>query len=179
MLITPQFSLSDLFAQILNKIKSFDTMNNANKAGLWAIRANVYVEYGYEGVKNAVSYMRKAVTTDPDNAFWHFMKGMFMGRLRRMEGGLVMPENEEFQALRTAIELREDPAFIAFAGEAYLETAKTAKRLHVIKRTDKDAEKQVASLLQDLNEVAAKYFKYVFSFFSCDKSVMSAKAEYS
>lgn len=141
-------------------------MNDANKAGLWAIRANVYVEYGYEGVKNAVSYMRKAVNIDSDNAYWHFMKGMFMGRLRRMEGGQIMPEDEEFLALRTAIDLREDPAFIAFTGEAYLETAKTAKKLHMLEKSDRDSEKQVANLLQGLNEVAAKYFKYVFSIFS-------------
>lgn len=142
-------------------------MSDSNRAGLWAIRANVYVEYGYEGVRSAVTYINNAVMLDPQNAFWHFMKGMFMGRLRRLEGGLVMPKNEEFQALRTAIDKREDASFIAFAAEAYSETAKIAKKLYMqkLKQTEKDIGKLLAGKLQELNEVAAKYFKCVFCLF--------------
>lgn len=150
--------------QLLKKIEPYDSMNNANKAGIWGIRASVYVEYGYEGVKAAVDYIQNAIDLDRFNPFWHFMKGIYLGRLRRMEDTLTMPSMNEIRALEYALKIRVDPAFLAFTAEVYLEIAKIVMKLYKEKRSNNPHRiiEQLYAELDLCNQKAAEYFKFVF-----------------
>ncbi len=136
-------------------------MDKINRAGVWAIRANVYVEYGYEGVKAAIVYINEAIALDPENPYWYFMKGMYMGRLRRMTSGFAIPLPEELSSLKKAMDMHKDPAFIAFTAEVYLETAKRAGKLCETKflGSDKDSLRSLNAELVTFNKTAAMLFK--------------------
>lgn len=162
------FHNSNNTLQVLAKIKSYDSMSEGNKAGIWAIRASVYIKYGYTGIIRAVEYMKKAISLDPNNAHWHFMKGKYLGRLRRMENVFTIPGNEEFSALKKAVHIKKDPYFIAFIAELYIEIAKGAKMSSIQKfiNCDTKAKKQFHLKLNKFYEDAAKLFEYAFFFLS-------------
>ncbi|XKL61669.1 hypothetical protein PGB90_001502 [Kerria lacca] len=174
--------------QVLAKIKSYDSMSEGNKAGIWAIRASVYIKYGYTGIIRAVEYMKKAISLDPNNAHWHFMKGKYLGRLRRMENVFTIPGNEEFSALKKAVHIKKDPYFIAFIAELYIEIAKGAKMSSIQKfiNCDTKAKKQFHLKLNKFYEDAAKLFEKSVNLnqdcahllFRCGKGLMNLPPPY-
>lgn len=149
--------------QILKKITPYDDLNDTNKAGIWAIRANLYIEFGYLGVKAAIEYIKTATTIDNKNPYWYFTKGVYLGRLRRLENGLAVPSVDEIAALEFAMKLKEDASFMAFAAEVYTETAnRSMKQYQELFHSTK--EKQRNELLRQndlLNQHAAMLFKFV------------------
>jgi hypothetical protein len=147
---------------MLEKITSYEAMDAANKAGIWGIRASVYAEYGYGGVKKAIEFVNKAIELDNKNAYWHFYKGVYLGRLRRMEKGPIVPTEEEVRCLESAVKKHQDPAFYAFIAEVYVETWKAIEKLQKRNKLpieDAATKEKISQHLESCKSIAAKYFK--------------------
>lgn len=138
-------------------------MNKENQAGIWGIRAAVYAEYGYEGIKYAIEYASKAIELDKENAFWHFFKGLYLGRLRRMEKASMFPNEKEIACMTEALNLRQDPAFYAFTAETYLDIVKILQRMQRMNQSSQnDSLKELLSTkLKNYTSKSAEYFQYV------------------
>ncbi|XP_065225771.1 trichohyalin-like [Planococcus citri] len=146
--------------QALQKVTPYDALNPTNQAGIWAVRAHLYVEFGYEGIKAAIQYIEKATKIDNDNPQWHFLKGMYLGRLRRMESVVAIPSMDEIAALELAMKLKEDASFMAFAAEVYVETAsRTKKKSQMLLLANEEERRKLAEKNDMINDRAALLFK--------------------
>ncbi|KAJ8866121.1 hypothetical protein PR048_033645 [Dryococelus australis] len=107
----------------LMKIKKFDDLNNACKAGILVVRVEVLIEYGHEGDVASIKHMEAALSLDPNQAEWHFFLGKCLRKLRRLDYSLNRPAKEELKAFEEAYKIAKHPVYAVFLAQAYIETA--------------------------------------------------------
>lgn len=115
---------------MLRDVVPLSDLKNENKAAIYGIRASILMEYGLYGNKSALVYAKKAKDTDPGNAWWFFLIGKCLGRIRRVEKPFDIPSNEERVVLKQAIKMEENYLFTLFTAEVYAETANRTFKFH-------------------------------------------------
>lgn len=91
------------------------------------------------------------------------MRGMYLGRLRRMESAVQIPSMDEIASLELAMKLKEDASFMAFAAEVYVETANRSKKKsqQLLLIANENERRKLTEKNDLINERAAMLFKYV------------------
>ncbi|KAL1456045.1 hypothetical protein WDU94_000799, partial [Cyamophila willieti] len=109
--------------QIIEQIKTKDTMNNVEKAGLLGIKTSVFNEFGAENSVHVVDVIREAAQLNPDEPEWQFMLGKTLRRTRKLMAFFEVPQKEELIAFENACKLKKNSSFCLFCALAYKELA--------------------------------------------------------
>ncbi|XP_069673792.1 uncharacterized protein [Periplaneta americana] len=105
---------------LLKQVCSYKEMGDASKAAIWGIRALVAMEYGYNGTKDAVEFLKTATEMDSEQAEWPFLHAKCLSRTRRLENFVMIPEME-LDLLAKAAETTNNPNYVIFLAQAYRE----------------------------------------------------------
>ncbi|XP_065200476.1 uncharacterized protein LOC135831714 [Planococcus citri] len=97
---------------LLDKIKSIEDMNNCNKSSIHAMKSAAFALYSNEDTQKASASIEKALKLDPDNARWHFLKGLYKRKERRIVNPFRMPLIIEKDSFEKAFE--KDPNNVVF-----------------------------------------------------------------
>ena len=132
-------------------------MDAPNHAAFYGFRAVFFDEYGISGTKRALELASKAIDLSPNEPTWYFLKGKYLGRLRRVERPYDIPDAEEIELLKKANQARENASFTVFTAQMYCETASRIYRTHQVSQTLYPSTKV---LVDNLNQESLNLFKY-------------------
>lgn len=125
-------------------------------AALIGLRAVFYSEYGICGSKMGYKFATQANDMDPKESLWYFLKGKYLGRIRRVEKPFDIPTREEIQMLEEAMKLEQCAAYTVFTAQLYRETANRVFRLH---RNNETVFPLLKNEVDKLNEQSLKLYK--------------------
>lgn len=107
--------------QSLKKLK-FDEMNETNRAAMSAIKACANSLYNNNELDTSLSQINTALSLDNTTAFWKFLKGTILNRLRRTNEVPSLQEREMFEAAYEKD--KSNPLFMVYLADVYREMCK-------------------------------------------------------
>ena len=137
-------------------IPELHKMRKENRAAVYGMCAVFLGEYGIHGTKLALKFSSRAIEIDPEESLWHFLKGKYLGRIRRAESPYDVPQREEIELLEAAVKKRPSPSYTAFTAQTYRETA---SRIFRILKMKKSLDQENRSIIDKLNEKAVELYK--------------------
>lgn len=65
--------------QVLKNIIPTDKMTKLQRAGILGMKAQMFMEYGFQCTKKSIEIVREAIKLDEFQSEWHFILGKAMG----------------------------------------------------------------------------------------------------
>lgn len=106
----------------MQRVKKFDEMDPSNKAALSAIKACAHSLYSSDGLDTSLSQINMALSYDKTTAYWMFLKGTILQKLRPTN---EVPSLQEREAFAAAYEKENsNPLFMVYLADSIRETCK-------------------------------------------------------
>lgn len=143
--------------QVCFEIPSIPVNDITHVAALTGLRAVFYSYYGSFGTKIALKLAAEAIIKNPKESLWYFLKGKYMGRIRRLEKPYDIPSREEIAALEKAMEIESDTgSYTVFTAQLYRETANRVFRLY---NSNRSISASLKNEVDKLNQESVKLYK--------------------
>lgn len=143
----------------MKQVKKFDGMSSINKAAIFAIKAYAYSLYSNDGLDDALTQIRMALSYDETTAYWSFLKGALLQKQRSINDVPTLQEKEAFElAYKTD---KSNPLYMVHFADTLRETcAYSSKRQKsYLWFVAKSAQVNVQSEMEKKNEIAFDLYR--------------------
>lgn len=106
-----------------SKIPVISSNDVQNVAALIGLRAVFFSYYGIFGMKKGLELATDANSKNPEESLWYYLKGRYMGAIRKVEKPYDKPSEEEIKLLEQAMKLEQNAVYMIFTAHLYRETA--------------------------------------------------------
>lgn len=148
----------DIAAGLSSSIQPFENLSKESQAAVYATKAYILREFGYDGLKQALQYSELATVLDPDEdgarqGAWYYLTGKILAEIRRAISPNNMPSKKELKILERSIKINPFPIHAVVLADSYRFSAKCLSRIKM------QQNKEIASIINKSRKTSLNLYE--------------------